>query len=396
MEQEKTTYSVKGTAGRGPVTLIDEGRPRFDLLDGMNAEERKRTGLPETPEAVDYLGKALWVTFTIVVLSGIGLLAAYRPTIAGSLQSVEFIQTSYPGGWWLRGLHKYGCDLFVILAIVRIFRLMYRRAYKPPGHVTWLAALVMAGFGMVSGLTGYLLVWNQRAFWSGGVLGGQTVLSEDVYPLGGLGLPEVIVRAFFGGNEISQAALTGLFSLHIVLSLIVLLVALRWRTVAWKQVPKFRAFRPKIPASMIWTILGFLTVLAMVIPSPIGTSADRVLVPSAILSDWYFLGLYQVIRSVSIGTGLIFLLVFGIAALILPWLDLNSAKGSNSLITSVVSAIIFTWLILTVTWFLDRGSTFGMFLIAIIWFVTLSLGILSEYRRTASPADLDDAEVAEE
>jgi quinol-cytochrome oxidoreductase complex cytochrome b subunit len=338
----------------------------------MVADERKRTGLGAASSTVDIVGKALWVTFAIVILSGIGLAAGYKPTVAGAFQSVEHIQTSFPFGWWLRGIHKYGCDLLIILAGIRVIRLMYRRAYRPPGHFTWLMAISILVIAIVSGITGYLLVWNQRAFWEGRLLGGNPIL----HPLGGLGLPSNLAGAFFGGSEVSQVGLTVLYAMHVGLSVIVLLVVLRWRTMPWRQSPKHLAFNPAIPSKFAWTILGALTLLALLVPPPLGSPIDRVLAPHPVLSDWFMLSVYQVMDVLSPGVGIFMVIVAFAAMVFLPWLDRSMVRGPHPVITSIIVAGILCTLFTTAGFIAGWVSPLLLILgIVLIWGLALGQGI---------------------
>ncbi len=359
-------------AGVGSGCWLSECPWRSDLFDGLVDSERKRTGLPAGRTPIDFLGKALWVTFAVVVLSGIGLMAAYRPTVAGSFQSVEYIQSSFPAGWWLRGIHKYGCDLFVMLAIVRLVRIAYRRAYKPPGQVTWIAALGVLAIGMISGLTGYLLV-------------------------GGLGLDEWLSRLIPGGNEISQTFLSIAYTLHIALSVILLLFALRWRNLPRIQSPRFRAFIPEIPSGMIWTIVAVLSILALLLPPPLGSSIDRILIPHPILADWYFLPLSQVIRAISPGAGVFLFVVVAVGALILPWLDMSRSRGPRPAISALVSAVLLAFLLLTISRLAGSSSAaIVMGIIAVVWLLAFAVGILDVTRKPEADSEEPETEVSAE
>ena len=366
-----------------------------DLFDAMAPAERRRSGLAAGQTRIDILGKALWVTFALVVISGVGLLAGYHPTVPGAFSSVEHIQTSFPAGWWLRGVHKYGCDLFVILAAIRLLRIAFRRAYKNGGEFTWISALCLLIFGMVSGLTGYLLVWNERAFWFGRLLGASAQRFEEAYPLGGLGLAGWLSRIVVGDEGMSQSTLTGVFAVHIALSLLVLIVALRWRLAPRRQSPKHRAFMPAIPAGTTWLILGGLTLLALLIPPPLGGPVDRMIPPHPIISDWYFLATYQLFRIVSPPSATTFVFIGLAVAVLLPWLDRSRKRGPRPAVLALICATSLTWLIMTIGAAADEQAGAAVLVMSVaVWLLALAVGIWGELRVNSAKTRRSKSEVS--
>ncbi len=401
------TPEVTGVNGPAPASV--RGKPGFpvwlrdrsescDLFDFLIAGERKRTGLPEGTASVDLLGKALWVTFVLVIISGIGLLAGYLPTITGAFSSVEHIQTSFPLGWWLRGVHKWGTDLFIILAVCRLIRLAYRRAYKSPGEFTWLAAIGILAIGVVTGLTGYLLVWHQRAFWMGEALTGPVGYSsfDAMYPLGGLGLKGSIATLILGGDVITQSVLRNIFALHIVPGFLIILAAFFWRMYPGRKVPKVRHFSTWVPMSLVWTVIGGLTILALILPPPLGGAVDGFIKPHPIFADWYLLPLYELLECVTPGTTLTVLIVVSGIIILLPWVDRSAARGPRPSVTALILAGLATWLIFTIRalgWPISGAGMLG--LTALVWLIALVLGIIAEYKPQSSQQSEPDGEVAD-
>ena len=369
----------------------------WDLFDSLTAGERRRAGLPQGAWSVDYLGKAMWVVFVLIVISGIGLLAGYVPTVSGAFSSVERIQNEMSLGWWFRGVHKWGTDLFIILGILRLVRLAYRRGYKSTGEFTWIWALLVLAIGMAAGLTGYLLVWHQRAFWMGSVLQSDPMASESVQPLGGLGLKGWVAERIVGGVQVTQSALTIIFVIHIALGFIVLLSAFCLRLIARRLVPKYRHFSLCIPPGLVWAILGFLTFIALILPPPVGGPSDGILTPMPILSDWYFLGCYQLIGALTptiagwlIGIG--FLVGF-----LLPWIDRSRAKGARPAVTLLIAAGLLTWLIFTLKALGWAVADYGILVItALVWLIALILAAMAEYRPRKAESDESEGEVVPE
>jgi quinol-cytochrome oxidoreductase complex cytochrome b subunit len=339
-----------------------------DLFDAMPQRERARTGLPLEVGFFDYIGKAMWVTFAIVVLSGICLLFGYRPTVDESFRSVEHIQQYWSGGWWLRGLHKFGTDLFVILAIMRLCRIAYRRAYKFPGDFGWLTAVGMFLFGVVSAVTGYLLFWNQSSSIEGTLIDSQNHTSHGWH-----------IGALIGNHGISQQVLNTILPIHIALSLIFLLVIVMWRTHPRWQVPAYKAFKPEISSNLIWTILGVLTLIALFAPPPIGSPLDKVLSPSPVYSHWFIIAWFRLIHEMDFRLSLgIFTLTLALV-IFLPWLDPIRSKGPHPIITAAIFATLLTWLAFTVAafaywWPITNVVGFA----GIVWILSIAYGIWNE------------------
>ncbi len=362
-----------------------------DLFDAMIPLERLRSGLGEGVQGIDLVGKALWITFAVVVITGIGLLAGYSPSTAGAFSSVVNIQNGGGLGWLMRGAHKYGTDLFVILAVIRLARLAYRRSYKSGGEITWIAAIGVLLVGIISGVTGYLLVWNQRIFTSGRLLDRGVWNFEDIYPLGGLGLRGWAGDVLSGPDGLSQEVLTRVFEVHIGLSLIVIFLVFFWRNMKRNQVPVKSHFSLKIPGSLLWTILGGLAFLALVFPVPLGIPSDGVLKPHPIFADWYALAFYEFSSMFKPHMNGVILSLGVLLAILLPWVDRSLKQGPRPAVTSLIVASLLTWFILTIK-ALGWAITYPEVLItlSVIWFVSFGIGYLREIRERKPETGSED------
>jgi quinol-cytochrome oxidoreductase complex cytochrome b subunit len=163
------------------------------------------------------LGSASLFLFALQVLTGIFLTVYYVPSPDHAYDSIQYIMNDVAFGWLVRGIHHWGASLMVVFVFVHMLRTFYMAAYKYPREITWLTGviLLLATIGM--GFTGYLLPWNQRAFWA------TTVGTEipGTAPLIG-GFVERILR---GGSQLSAVTLARFFSVHIwFLPLMILLL----------------------------------------------------------------------------------------------------------------------------------------------------------------------------
>ncbi|MCX6647433.1 MAG: cytochrome b N-terminal domain-containing protein [bacterium] len=363
------------------VSWLKDRAESCDIFDAMIRDEKARTGSGETLIAPDYLGKALWITFLAVVISGIGLLAGYSPSITGAFSSVVNIQTGSGLGWLLRGVHKYGTDLLVILAVLRLIRIAYRRAYKFGGELGWICALAATLFAMISGLSGYLLLWNQRVFTSGSLTNNELLNYEQIFPLGGLGLKGWFANWIAGGDGMNQTMLASVFAIHIGLSAIVILFVVFWRNTKRDQVPIHKNFSMKIPINIIWYIIGGLMLLALIAAPPLGVLSYGILAPHPILADWYFLGLYELAGMFPSGV-FIFMVFVGLGlAILLPWIDRSARPGPRLSVTALITAVLLTWLLFTLRSLgLNISDLFTLTMTFVLWVVLLAVGFIRENR----------------
>ncbi len=163
------------------------------------------------------LGSATLFVAMLQGITGILLTIYYVPSPDQAYDSVLYITTQVPAGWLIRGVHHWGASLLVVLSVLHMVRVIYYGAYKYPREITWLTGvgllIVVIGFGF----TGYLLPWDQKAFWATTV---GTRIAE-VTPLVG----DTLLRIMRGGQELTAVTLTRFFGVHVWV-LPVLLIAL--------------------------------------------------------------------------------------------------------------------------------------------------------------------------
>jgi quinol-cytochrome oxidoreductase complex cytochrome b subunit len=153
------------------------------------------------------VGSATLFLFALQVLTGVFLTVYYVPSPDHAYASVQYITDEVAFGWLIRGIHHWGASLMVVFVFVHMLRTFFMGAYKFPREATWITGvfLLLATLGM--GFSGYLLPWNQRAYWA------TTVGTEiaGTVPLVG----DFLVRLLRGGPELSALTLTRFFAAHI-------------------------------------------------------------------------------------------------------------------------------------------------------------------------------------
>lgn len=153
------------------------------------------------------LGSATLFVALIQVVTGILLTIYYVPTPDHAYNSVQYITNQVTAGWLIRGLHHWGASAMVVLSVLHMLRVIFYGSYKFPREVTWFSGvfllLVVLGFGF----TGYLLPWDQKAYWA------TTVGTEIAGVAPGIG--ETILLIMRGGQDLTAVTLARFFGVHV-------------------------------------------------------------------------------------------------------------------------------------------------------------------------------------
>jgi quinol-cytochrome oxidoreductase complex cytochrome b subunit len=191
----------------------------FDWLDerlGLNEMQKNLLDRPE-PKGNwwNTLGSASMFLFLLQGATGIFLTVYYTPSPDHAYDSITYIMNEVAFGWLIRGIHHWGATAMVIVVFIHMLRVFVTASYKYPRELTWLIGigLLIATLGM--GFTGYLLPWNQRAYWATTV---GTQIAGTVPFIG-----EFILKALRGGSNLSALTLQRFFSGHIWILPVVLM-----------------------------------------------------------------------------------------------------------------------------------------------------------------------------
>jgi len=153
------------------------------------------------------LGSATLFIATLQIVTGILLTIYYVPTPDHAYDSVIYITTQLPAGWFIRGLHHWGASAMLILTALHMLRVFFYGAYKYPREVTWLTGVVLLLVVVGFGFTGYLLPWDQKAYWA------TTVGTRIAGVAPGVG--DWILRIMRGGDDLSAVTLARFFGAHV-------------------------------------------------------------------------------------------------------------------------------------------------------------------------------------
>ncbi len=153
------------------------------------------------------LGSASLFVAVNQIVTGILLTIYYVPTPDHAYDSVRYITTEVPAGWLIRGLHHYGASAMVILVALHMLRVILMGSYKFPREVTWMTGIVLLLVTVGFGFTGYLLPWDQKAFW-GSTVGTRIAGTAPV-------VGDFVLNVMQGGDELSAVTLARFFGVHI-------------------------------------------------------------------------------------------------------------------------------------------------------------------------------------
>ena len=113
-----------------------------------------------------YFGGMTLFLFMIQVTTGILLLLYYRPSAGEAYESIQFLMTEVQFGWLVRSIHAWSANLMVFAMFIHLFSALLGKAYRAPRELTWLSGGVLLGLTLAFGFTGYLLPWNELAFFA--------------------------------------------------------------------------------------------------------------------------------------------------------------------------------------------------------------------------------------
>jgi quinol-cytochrome oxidoreductase complex cytochrome b subunit len=153
------------------------------------------------------LGSATLFVALNQAITGILLSLYYVPTPEHAYDSVQYIPNQLPLGWLIRGLHHWGASLMIILVVLHMLRVILFGAYKFPREVTWFTGVILLMVVIGFGFTGYLLPWDQKAFWATTV--GTRIAGTP--PIIG----DYILRIIRGGSDITAVTLVRFFGTHV-------------------------------------------------------------------------------------------------------------------------------------------------------------------------------------
>ncbi|MCO6458573.1 MAG: cytochrome bc complex cytochrome b subunit [Pirellulaceae bacterium] len=296
--------------------------------------------------------------FVVQIFTGILLAFYYQPAPETAYESVRYITEQAAFGWFLRGLHKWGATLMIAAVILHQMRVYFTAAYRRPRELNWVIGMCLLLATLLTGFTGYSLVFEQLSYW------GATVAANisDAVPLVGNTAKQLLLA----GDAYNARTLSRFYVLHaaVLPATIILLVGVHIALIrlhgvselpeadADDEQPRHFNFFPdhlltELSIGLVLMIL--LSALATILPATMGPRADALTTPEVIKPEWFFYVSFRWLKLFSL-TFAVLSTGFILAAMFLwPWIDWALRRLTGWEDISVYIGIVATFLLVGLT-----------------------------------------------
>jgi quinol-cytochrome oxidoreductase complex cytochrome b subunit len=188
----------------------------MNILDYLNTRlgftsRHRRVMEKPVPGWINYFycfGGVTFTLFIVLLLTGLLLSVHYTPSEAEAYRSIQRLQEMVPLGGLLRATHYWAANLMVVMVVLHMLRVFITGSFKRPRELTWIAGSLLLVLTLAFGFTGYLLPWDQKAYWA-------TVIGTNM--LGSTPFIGQYLAAFArGGAEVTGRTLLRFYSMHIL------------------------------------------------------------------------------------------------------------------------------------------------------------------------------------
>ena len=236
----------------------------------------------------------------LLLLTGVLLLMVYQPAVGQAYDSIMVLTHDVPFGRFVRNIHHASANLLVVVTVLHLVRVAATGAFCPGRSFNWIIGLALLGLVLVANFTGYLLPWDQLAYWA------VTICTSMLgyVPLAG----DWLMELSRGGRGIGQPTLANFFVLHVAALPGCLLVLLAWHFWLVRQagglvheaaVPVERvATMPHLlarEAAVGLSLAAFVLLVAIVWDAPILAQANPGMSPNPAKAPWYFQGFQELL-----------------------------------------------------------------------------------------------------
>jgi ubiquinol-cytochrome c reductase cytochrome b subunit len=279
--------------------------------------------------------------FVLQMITGMFLAIYYSPSTEHAHESIRYIMEDVPFGSFIRGLHHWGASGMMVVIGLHMLQVFLYGAYKFPREVMWVVGVVLFIITLAFGFSGYLLPWDQRAYWATQV----GINMVGTLPLIG----DLLVRIIRGGQNLGAMTLSRFYALHTLFLpwLVMVLVALHLFILRrtgpagpWDKAQAARLKEPFWPKQVAMDAvaigIAFLIIgtLAMGLPAPLSDPANPSDSSFTPVPEWYFLFYYELLKYLEgpwevVGTVVLPILFF-VLLFFLPWLDRRKERRPAS------------------------------------------------------------------
>jgi menaquinol-cytochrome c reductase cytochrome b subunit len=203
--------ATKDIGPKNPVVKVGES-----LVDYVDERSGVKTGfkwfnfrnIPAETSWFQTLGFTAMALFGVQAITGIILAMYYKPDSRTAFGSIESITNEVTWGWLVRGMHKWGASAMIVVVFLHLGRVFIFGSYKYPRELTWVTGAILLVMTMFMGLTGYLLVWDQKAYWATVVAVNITASAPIIGPY--------IADVLRAGPEFGPDTLSRFYSIHML------------------------------------------------------------------------------------------------------------------------------------------------------------------------------------
>jgi quinol-cytochrome oxidoreductase complex cytochrome b subunit len=289
------------------------------------------------------LGMILAFLFLIMVFTGVILMIYYTPSVDRAYGSVKNIINVVPGGRIIRNMHRWASQGMVIVAFLHMLRVFYTGSYLGKRSLNWVIGVVLLLVILLSNFSGYLLPWDQLAYWAVTIGSNIAASARELTDL--LGITSLfdpggfLKKLLIGGETVGQAALSRFFALHVIflpLSILVLLGVHFWRIRkdgGLSRPLKYAGDRGTENRwlawpVLMWTELGILLLtllvvllIAIVADAPLLEQANPAYPENPAKAPWYFLGIQELVSYSAFAGGLLIPVLYLVFLFSIPYRD---------------------------------------------------------------------------
>lgn len=302
-------------------------------------------------------GSVALFLFLTQVFTGSMLAFNYAPTPGEAYNSLKYVVTELTGGTLIRGLHHWGASMMIVVVVLHMLQVFLWGAYKKPREATWMAGVVLLLLTLAFGLTGYLLPWDNRAYWG-------TVVTTQIAGLAPGAGPYVqrLMGAEYGVGVVTFARF---YAMHTLLLPLIMVGIIAFHVylvrkhgvapAAGDMAPKKKFFPEQVYKDTIAIFVTFVVLftLAAAVRVPLGRLADPTDTTYIPRPEWYFLFLFQLLKffegKMEV-VGAVILPNLAIVGLFLvPFIDRSKviAVSRRTIAMGVVAAAAIGWSALT-------------------------------------------------
>jgi len=305
-------------------------------------------------------GSVTLFLFLTQAFTGALLAFNYAPTPGDAYNSLRYILAEVTAGRLMRGLHHWGASMMIVVVVLHMTQVFLYGAYKRPREATWMVGVVLLLMTLAYGLTGYLLPWDNRAYW-GTVVATQIAAQAPV-------IGPYMVQLLGGQGEVGVVTFARFYGLHVLLlpPATLLLIAVHVYLVRKhgvapepgdeaRPVKKFfpqQVFRDTVAIFIAFVILFVMAVAVRVPLEQLADPTDTTYIPRP---EWYFLFLFQTLKLFEgplevIGSVVLPALAI-LALLFVPFIDRGRMRKvtQRTFAASLVALTAIGWGALTVT-----------------------------------------------